>query len=193
MVGNYYSLNFDGPVRTDANHAGNKQYVPNSFKHAFRPDAAEVPYTVADNIVSRKSYYAHEGKKSGYAQATERYRFAMNNTAREHAHQNTAKLISHVKLSDYSGTKNPCTDHITPLSNSALSLRCKKRYLAQIHNIAPEYPKAVYDLMSKKGFAFSEVEEMSKSAHECYKEAKFRLGENECLVGYAPRGSVYNA
>ena len=46
--------------------------------------------------------------------------------------------------------------------------------------------------MSKKDFAFSEVEEMSKSAHEFYKEAKFRPGENDRLVGYAPTGSVYN-
>lgn len=97
MAGNYSSLNFDGPMRTDANHAGNKQYVPNSFKHAFRPDTAEAPYTVADNVVSRKSHYAHEGKKSEYAQATELYRRVMNDTAREHTHQNTAKMISHVK------------------------------------------------------------------------------------------------
>ncbi|KAL8656002.1 MAG: hypothetical protein Q9210_000538 [Variospora velana] len=30
------SLNFDGPMRTDANHAGNKQYVPNSFALGHR-------------------------------------------------------------------------------------------------------------------------------------------------------------
>lgn len=68
----------------------------------------------------------------------------------------------------------------------------QKKYLAQIYNIAPEYPKAVYDLMSKKEFDFSEVEEMSKSAHEFYKEAKFRPGENDRLVGYAPPTSIYN-
>ncbi|KAF6241338.1 hypothetical protein HO173_000048 [Letharia columbiana] len=169
MAGNYSSLNFDGAMRVDANHAGNKQYVPNSFKNAFRPDTAEAPYTVADNVVSRKSHYAHEGKKSEYAQATELYRRVMSDTAREHTHQNTAKMISRVNY---------------PI--------IQKKYLAQIYNIAPEYPKAVYDLMSKKEFEFSEVEELSKSAHEFSKEAKFRPGENDRLVGYAPPTSIYN-
>jgi catalase len=53
-------------MRTDANHAGNKQYVPNSFAHKVRPDTAEAPYQVSDNIVSRKSYFWYEGKKSDY-------------------------------------------------------------------------------------------------------------------------------
>lgn len=68
----------------------------------------------------------------------------------------------------------------------------QKKYLAQIYNIAPEYPKAVYDLLLKKEFDFSEVEELSKTAHEFYKEAKFRPGEDDRLVGYAPSGSIYN-
>ena len=40
----------------DAHHAGDKQYVPNSFKLAFIPATAEAPSTstVADNVVSRK-------------------------------------------------------------------------------------------------------------------------------------------
>lgn len=46
--------------------------------------------------------------------------------------------------------------------------------------------------MRKKDFDFSEVEEMSKGAHEFYKEAKFRPGENDRLVGYAPPTSIYN-
>ncbi len=60
----------------DAHHAGDKQYVPNSFKLAFIPATAEVPFTstVADNVVSRKSHYAREGKRSEYAQTTEFYR-----------------------------------------------------------------------------------------------------------------------
>ena len=96
MAGQYASLNFDGPMRADANHAGNKQYVPNSFKNTFRPDVAEAPYSVSDNVVSRKSHYAHEGKKSEYAQATELYRRVMSDTAREHTHQNTAKMLAKV-------------------------------------------------------------------------------------------------
>jgi catalase len=73
MAGSYSSLNFDGATRNDANHAGNPQYVPNSFKHKFRPDTAEAPYTLSDNIVSRKSHYHHEGKLSDYDQARELY------------------------------------------------------------------------------------------------------------------------
>ena len=96
MAGQYASLNFDGPMRTDANHAGNKQYVPNSFKHTFRPDVAEAPYSVSDNVVSRKSHYAHESKKSEYDQARELYKRVMSDTAREHTHQNTAKMMSRV-------------------------------------------------------------------------------------------------
>ncbi len=68
----------------------------------------------------------------------------------------------------------------------------QKKYLAQIYNIAPEYPKAVYDLLPKKEFSFAEVEDMSKNAHEFYKEAKFRPGEDDRLVGYAPSMSIYN-
>jgi catalase len=58
-------------MRVDANHAGNKQITPNSFVHKFRPDVAEAPYKVSDNVVSRKSHYYHEGKISEYTQARE--------------------------------------------------------------------------------------------------------------------------
>ena len=107
MAGQYQSLNFDGALRSDANHAGNQPYAPNSFKHAFRPDAAEAPYQVSDNIVSRKSHYAHEGKKSEYTQATELYKRVMNDTAREHLHQNTAKMMSRVRFPIIQVRSNP--------------------------------------------------------------------------------------
>ena len=73
MAGSYASLNFDGQTRNDANHAGNPQYVLNSFKHKFRPDTAKAPYFVAENIVSRKNHYHHEGLLSDYDQARELY------------------------------------------------------------------------------------------------------------------------
>ncbi|KAG9505281.1 hypothetical protein J7337_002248 [Fusarium musae] len=41
------------PMRVDANHADNKQYAPNSFAHKFRPDVAETPYQVSDNIATK--------------------------------------------------------------------------------------------------------------------------------------------
>ncbi|KAF2679181.1 heme-dependent catalase [Lentithecium fluviatile CBS 122367] len=61
MAKSYASLNFDGNMRVGANHAGNKQYAPNSFAHKFRPDVAEAPYQVSDNIMSRKSHYWPKG------------------------------------------------------------------------------------------------------------------------------------
>jgi catalase len=97
MAKSYASLNFDGAMRVDANHAGNKQYVPNTFAHKFRPDAAEAPYAVSDNIVSRKSHYWHEGKKNDYAQATELWARVMTQEQRQHTCHNTAKYLNIVK------------------------------------------------------------------------------------------------
>lgn len=57
MAQSFSSVNFDGPMRVDANHGGNPAYVPNSFVHKFRPDAAEPAYEVADNVCCRKSHY----------------------------------------------------------------------------------------------------------------------------------------
>ena len=50
MAGSYASLNFDKMTRNDANHAGNPQQVPNSFKHKVRPDTAEAP--IPSQIIS---------------------------------------------------------------------------------------------------------------------------------------------
>ncbi|KAF3358226.1 hypothetical protein VdG1_03003 [Verticillium dahliae VDG1] len=55
MAQSYAPLNFDGALRADANHAGNKQYAPNSFAHKFRPDAAEAPYAVGDSIARQNT------------------------------------------------------------------------------------------------------------------------------------------
>ncbi|KAK5257106.1 hypothetical protein LTR16_001611, partial [Cryomyces antarcticus] len=171
MAQSYSSLNFDGPMRVDANHAGNKQYAPNSFAHKFRPDAAEAPYTVSDNIVSRKSHYYHEGKVSEYDQPRELYRRVMSESQRANLHHNTAKMLSHVNY---------------PI--------IQKKYLAQIYNIAPEYSRGVYDLTNYKNgrFDYSEVEELAKGAEVWYKEPKFRPSNGERLVGFQPQGAVYN-
>lgn len=164
MAGSMSSLNFDGPMRTDANHAGNKQYAPNSFAHKFRPDAAEAPYAVSDPVVSRKSHYAHEGKKSEYTQATELYKRVMTETQRKHTHENTANMLRFVQFPDI-----------------------QKKYLAQIYNIAPEYARGVYDLLPEKKFGFGEVEEGANEAELAYKEPKFRpQSKNDRLVGMPP-------
>ena len=169
MAGSLASLNFDGPMRVDGNHSGNPHYAPNSFVNKFRPDVAETPYKVADNIVSRKSHYAHEGKKSEYDQPRELYKRVMTDTARQHLHQNTANMLRFVKY---------------PAIQS--------KYLSQIYNIAPEYAKSVYDLLPKKDFEFSEVEEGAKNAETAGKEKAFRPSEGERLVGYAPANPIYN-
>src|SRR3954464_14910707 len=100
MAKSYATLNFDGQMRVDANHAGNKHYAPNSFVHKFRPDTAEAPYQVSDNIVSRKSHYWHEGKVSDYEQATELWTRVMSARQRENTCANTAKYLSLVQFGE---------------------------------------------------------------------------------------------
>ena len=97
MAKSYATLNFDGQIRVDANHAGNKQYAPNSFARKFRPGAAEAPYQVSDNIMSRKSHYWHEGKKNDYAQATEPWSRIMTEEQRNNTIKNTGNMLKSVK------------------------------------------------------------------------------------------------
>ncbi|KAK1083194.1 hypothetical protein LTR33_003418 [Friedmanniomyces endolithicus] len=172
-IGSLSSLNFDGAMRVDGNHSGNKQYAPNSFMgDRFRPDVAEAPYKVSDNVVSRKSHYYHEGKMSEYDQPRDLYRNVMTEQARKNLHHNTAKMLSHVNF---------------PM--------IQQQYLAQIYNIAPEYARGVYDLTKfkhKQPFEFSEVEAMSEQAPLFFKNVKFRPSQGNRLVGFAPDEPFYN-
>jgi catalase len=68
----------------------------------------------------------------------------------------------------------------------------QKKYLAQVYNIAVDYAQNIYEALPKKEFKFSEVEELSKTAQEWYKEPKFRPSQGERLTGYAPPVSIYN-
>lgn len=169
MAMSYSPLNFDGALRTDANHGGNKQYVPNSFAHKFRPDVAEAPYMVSDNIMSRKSHFWHEGKSSEYDQARELWRRVMTEQQRQNTCGNTAKYLRYVSYPDI-----------------------QKRYLAQLYNIAPEYAQGVYNMLPEKKFDFEDVKDLAKTAQEWYKEKKFRPSVGERLVGFPPQMSVYN-
>ncbi|KAJ5982638.1 hypothetical protein N7451_012738 [Penicillium sp. IBT 35674x] len=54
MASSYASLNFDGQMRVDANHAGYPQYAPSSFGNKLRPDTAEAPYQLAANTSALK-------------------------------------------------------------------------------------------------------------------------------------------
>jgi catalase len=171
MSRSFSSVNPDGPMRVDANHGGGKQYTPNSFQHKFRPDVAEAPYKVSDNVVSRKSHYWHEGKLSEYDQPRELYKRVMSDEKRANLHSNTAKMLSHVNY---------------PIIS--------KRYLAQIYNIAPEYARGVYDLTNFKHekFDFTEVEKLAPDAPTFSKEPKFRPGEGNKLTGLVPETPFYS-
>ena len=170
MASSYSSLNFDGPMRVDANHAMNPQYAPNSFTHKFRPDTAEAPYQLADNTVGRKSHYYHEGKASEYDQPRVLYEKVMDARARRHLHENTARLL---KLVEYP--------------------EIQVKYLAQAFRIAPEYARGIYNLLPEKKFPFSEVEKQSEGAERYGKDPKFCPSlQTDKLAGKCPAGPVYN-
>jgi catalase len=96
MAQSFSTLNFDGQMRVDANHAGNKQYAPNSFAYKFRPDTAEAPYQVSDNVVSRKSHYWHEGKKNDYDQAKDLWTRVMSAEEKKNTIKNTYNMLKFV-------------------------------------------------------------------------------------------------
>ncbi|CAI7657597.1 unnamed protein product [Penicillium palitans] len=171
MASSYASLNFDGQMRVDANHAGNPQYAPNSFGNKFRPDTAEAPYQLADSTVSRKSHFWHEGSPSEYEQPRALYETVMNGKARKHLHLNTASALKKV---DY------------PV--------IQVNYLAQLFKVSHQYAKAVYDLLPEKSFSFDEVEGNSRGAEKKGKEVKFcPSAKTDKLVGTCPSKEVYNA
>ncbi len=170
MAQSYASLNFDGPLRVDANHGGNPQYAPNSFVDKFRPDVAEAPYQVADPVVSRKSHFYHEGQKSEYDQARELYQRVMDDAKRKNLHSNTANMLKMVRHS-----------------------KIKTAYLAQIYNIDPKYAESVYALLPEKDFEFGEVEKLAKDAQFAGKAKKFRPSNpTDRLVGMVPNMGIYN-
>lgn len=171
MAKSFSSLNFDGTMRVDANHAGNPDYAPNSFDpiDRFRPDVAEAPYHVADNVVSRKSHFHHEGKLSEYDQPRELYERVMTEKQRFHLHANTAVMLDQVSKT-----------------------RIQVRYLAQQYLINTKYAKAIYDLLKDKKFPFNEVEEMAKGAEKMTHTPRFMPSkETDRLVG-KPAYGIYN-
>lgn len=169
MAQSYASLNFDGPMRVDANHAGNKQYVPNSFAHKFRPDIAETPYSVQDSVVSRKSHFWHEGKRNDYDQAKVLWTKVMSENEKKNTLGNTARWLARVNY-----------------------VEIKVKYLAQLCNISPDYAQGVYNLLSDPEFSMSQVQERAETAHLWYKEEKFRPAPGGHTSGQPPTLQVYN-
>jgi len=171
MAGSFSSLNFDGTMRVDANNGGNPDYAPNSFTPLtkFRPDAAEAPYAVSDNVMSRKSHYYHEGKLSDYDQPRNLYENVMTPQQRDHLHSNTAAMMDHVS-----------------------EKKIKVLYLAQQYKIKPSYAKAIYDLLTKKDFDFSEVEKESKGAETRTKCPRFTPSTGTDRLMGMPAPNIYN-
>lgn len=145
------------------------QYAPNSFVHKFRPDTAEAPYQVSDNIVSRKSHYWHEGKQNEYDQPRELWKRVMNEQQRKNTIKNTGNMLKYVKYPEI-----------------------QKKYLAQVYNISPDYAQGIYEMLLNPEFEFSEVKKLSEDAHLWYKERRFRPSAGERLTGYAPSVPIYN-
>ncbi|KAI0538580.1 catalase-like domain-containing protein [Xylaria digitata] len=168
MAQSLASLNFDGQMRVDANHAGNKQYAPNSFAHKFRPDTAEVPYVVNDNIASRKSHYWHEGKKNEYDQARELFERVMTEGERQNTIHNIGKYLN---ICNYP--------------------EIQKEYFAQQFNISPKLAEGVYALLKNPQFDMRDVESLAVTAQEWYKK-KFMPSTREKLVGKVPSLPIYN-
>ena len=77
-------------------------------------------------------------------------------------------------------------------SEQTLIRQYQTKYLAQLYNIAPGYSQSVYDLLSKPEFMFSDVKERAETAHQWYKEEKFRPSEKGIPSGCPPSLSVYN-
>ena len=193
MSKSFSPLQFDGQMRVDANHAGNKQYVPNSFAHKFRPDVAEAPYQVSDNVMSRKSHYWHEAQKSEYDQAKELWSRVMSPERRQHTITNTFNMLKFVKYADIQVS---LASYLPCLFILQLLTATQKKYLAQVYNIGTDYAQGIYDLLaesdSKPEFQFSEVEKLAETAHVWFKEPKFRPSNGERLTGYAPSMPIYN-
>ncbi|KAJ4352185.1 uncharacterized protein N0V89_007532 [Didymosphaeria variabile] len=68
----------------------------------------------------------------------------------------------------------------------------QKKYLAQVYNIGTDLSKDIYHGLTKPAFDFSEVEELSKTAQEWYKEKRFRPAPGERLTGFPPSMPIYN-
>ncbi|KAF4619696.1 hypothetical protein D9613_004849 [Agrocybe pediades] len=169
------SPNFAGNMRTDANTGHNPHYAPSTLVNKYRPDTAEAPYTVSDNIVSRKSHSWSEGTMHEYTQPRELYTRVMNKQERHAVHKNTAAVLSLVDFPEI-----------------------QQNYLAQLYNIHPDYARGVYDLLKEKKFSFDKVDELSKEAVFFGKDPRFMPTHDgtgkrfEKRTGGIPQAKVYN-
>ncbi|KAG8789408.1 hypothetical protein FRC12_013556 [Ceratobasidium sp. 428] len=162
--------NFAGSMRIDGNVGGKPHYFPNSYHNpkpstngapGFLPEAEEVPMQVANNVLSRKGHYLHEGSPTEYNQVRELYRRVLTPQKREELHKNTAVLLRHA-------------DAIV-----------QKKYLVQLYAIDPSYCLAIYDLLpTHEGYTLEEIAEDSKEAHLVGKNPQFfAAGKGASFMG----------
>lgn len=76
---------------------------------------------VADNVVSRKSHWSHEGSPSEYDQPRELYERVMTQTQRDHLHHNTAKLLKVGRPYNFIITTKLGSDLLNPFQPTPLS------------------------------------------------------------------------
>ncbi|KAG8724555.1 hypothetical protein FRC09_017264 [Ceratobasidium sp. 395] len=131
----------------------------------FLPEAAEAPMQVADNTLSRKSRFLHEGSPTDYDQVRELYRRVLTPEKREELHKNTAVLLKYA-------------DPIV-----------QKGYLVQLYAVDPGYAKSIYDrLPEHNGYTLEEIAEGSKEAHLAGKKPEVLHGrQGGELYGNADR------
>jgi len=167
--------NYNGNMRIDANHASKPPYFPSYSNNTkpttdgtpgFMPSAAEVPIQVADNVISRKGHYRHEGQRSEYDQVRELVMRVMSPEKRNNLYKNTA---IHLKFAE-------------PI--------VQKNYLIQLYAIDPSYATSVMDLLpSHEGYTLEEIKEASVNAHMVGVNPQFTLANTGSTFMGMPIGA----
>ncbi|KAF5356774.1 hypothetical protein D9756_006701 [Leucocoprinus leucothites] len=172
MARSFSTPNYAGVMRTDGNTGSNPHYAPNSFTDKYDRQFAETPYSVASNVVSRKSHFWSEGKpEREYAQAKNMYLNVMEERDRQAVHTNTAvalKLVEYPKIIE--------------------------KYLGQLLAIDEGYARGVWEKLPEEGpVSWSLVKDASKTAAVEGKDEKLRPNTTDNkLLGNVPRAQVYN-
>jgi len=143
--------NYNGTMRVDANASGKPYYWPNADQSSaptkdstpsFDQSTEEKPMQVHSNVLSRKSYWRHEGSPTEYDQVRELYTRVMDDKAREELHKTTAFLLKRAR----------------PV--------VQKNYLIQQCAIAESYAQAIFDrLPEHDGYSMADIKEGAKTAH----------------------------
>lgn len=156
MAGKFASQSFDGAMRVDNNNQDRKNYQPNSYdKPSYSERSVDVPFAVANPIVSRQSHHKTEGLDVEYKQVRELYNRVMDATQRDHLHKNTATCM-----------------------NAGVSQKVRTLYLAQIWNISPDYVRGIISYLTDKNVDVDEVEKLSKNAAMMGKTQKYKPKES---------------